>query len=125
LIESILLLSVKLNPKKDNLVKQFTIQFATTITALILLSVNGQTEEVAEPAPASWVTSLVTDLTASQTSYSDSWVGGEAGSISWVSNLNGTVEKAFSPKFNFKSNSSSIIRANIDPKRRDKKMEQA
>ena len=50
-----------------------------------------------------WTKSLVFDLTATQTAYSDSWAGGEAGSINWVSNLNGSAEKQLSPKLNFKS----------------------
>jgi hypothetical protein len=50
-----------------------------------------------------WKKTLVLDFTTTQTGYSDSWVGGEAGSVNWVSNLNGTAEKQFSPRFNFKS----------------------
>jgi len=50
-----------------------------------------------------WQTSLVFDMTATQTAYSDSWVGGEAGSINWVANLNGRAERQVSPKFNFRS----------------------
>ena len=50
-----------------------------------------------------WTKFLVFDLTATQTAYSDSWTGGEAGSINWVSNLNGSAEKQLSPKLNFKS----------------------
>ncbi len=46
-----------------------------------------------------WKKSLVFDLTATQTAYSNSWVGGEAGSFSWVSNLNGFSEKRLSPAF--------------------------
>jgi hypothetical protein len=50
-----------------------------------------------------WKKSLVIDVTTSQTAYSDSWEGGEAGSLNWVSNLNGTAERQFSPKFNYRS----------------------
>ncbi len=50
-----------------------------------------------------WNKSLVVDFTVTQTSYSDSWTGGEAGSINWVSNLNGSAEKQLSPKFNIRS----------------------
>jgi len=53
--------------------------------------------------PAGWKTSLVLDITTTQTAYSDSWVGGESGSLNWVGNLNGTAEKQLSPSFNFKS----------------------
>jgi len=51
-----------------------------------------------------WKVSLVTDLTTTQTSYSDEWVGGEEGSVNWVTNTNATAEKDLSPKFNLKSN---------------------
>lgn len=50
-----------------------------------------------------WKKSLVFDITATQTAYSDSWTGGEAGAFSWVSNLNGMAERQFTPSFNFTS----------------------
>lgn len=56
-----------------------------------------------DTAATGWKNTLVTDLTVTQTSYSNSWVGGEAGSINWVWNLDGSSEKQLSPKLNFKS----------------------
>lgn len=56
-----------------------------------------------EEQPEGWKTSLVLDITTTQTAYSDSWTGGESGSLSWVSNLNGSAEKQLSPSLNFKS----------------------
>ncbi|MEE9442220.1 MAG: DUF3078 domain-containing protein [candidate division Zixibacteria bacterium] len=53
--------------------------------------------------PARWKTSMVLDITTTQTAYSDSWTGGESGSLSWVSNLNGSAEKQLSLSFNLKS----------------------
>jgi hypothetical protein len=53
--------------------------------------------------PARWKTSLVLDITTTQTAYSDSWTGGESGSLNWVGNLNGSAEKQLSPSFNLKS----------------------
>ncbi|MBU8933827.1 MAG: DUF3078 domain-containing protein [candidate division Zixibacteria bacterium] len=50
-----------------------------------------------------WQNSLIIDFTTTQTSYSDSWTGGEAGSVNWAANLNGTAQRQFSPKFDFKS----------------------
>jgi len=50
-----------------------------------------------------WKKSLVFDITATQTAYSDSWTGGEAGAFSWVGNLNGMAERQFTPSFNFTS----------------------
>jgi hypothetical protein len=48
-----------------------------------------------------WKKTLGFDLTTAQTAYSDSWVGGEAGSFNWVSNLNGNAERQLSPKVNY------------------------
>ncbi|UCE24252.1 MAG: DUF3078 domain-containing protein [Candidatus Zixiibacteriota bacterium] len=50
-----------------------------------------------------WRKSLTADITITQTGYSDSWVGGEAGSVNWVSNLNGLAERQLEDWFNFKS----------------------
>ena len=50
-----------------------------------------------------WKKTLVFDINATQTAYSKSWAGGEAGSFSWVSNLNGSAEKQLSPVLNFRS----------------------
>ncbi len=50
-----------------------------------------------------WKTSLTTDFTTTQTAYSDSWVGGEAGSFSWVSNLQGSARKQLVEWFDFQS----------------------
>ena len=55
------------------------------------------------PAPKGWKTTMIFDLTTTQTAYNDAWVGGELGALSWVSNLNATAEKQLSPSFNFKS----------------------
>ncbi|MGB5107201.1 MAG: DUF3078 domain-containing protein [Candidatus Zixiibacteriota bacterium] len=51
-----------------------------------------------------WQKTMALDITAAQAAYSDSWVGGEAGTFAWVSNLNAKMERRFSQKFNFKLN---------------------
>ena len=71
---------------------------------LLALAMIAAGASAQEEAPAGWKKSLTFDFTTTQTAYSDSWQGGEAGAVSWVTNLNGTAEKALSPKFNFKSN---------------------
>ncbi len=53
---------------------------------LVLSQVNAQDKETTGSNR-----SLMFDLTSTQTSYSDSWVGGEAGSVNWVANLNTTI----------------------------------
>jgi hypothetical protein len=50
-----------------------------------------------------WKKTLVVDLTGTQTAYSDSWVGGELGALSWVGNLNGMAEKQLTLSLNFQS----------------------
>ena len=50
-----------------------------------------------------WKKSLTVDITLTQTGYSDSWVGGEASSVNWVSNVNGMAERQLKDWFNFKS----------------------
>jgi hypothetical protein len=65
----------------------------------VMASANAQSDSVA----SKWTTSLVTNMMVTQTSYSDSWVGGEAGSVNWVWTLDGTAERPLSPKVNLKS----------------------
>lgn len=50
-----------------------------------------------------WNKSIDLGLNLTQNSYSDSWSGGEAGNITWVSKADAIFEKQFSPKFNFKN----------------------
>ncbi len=52
-----------------------------------------------------WSKSLDTDFTMTQSTYSDSWAGGETGNISWTWNAGGIFEKQFSPIFKFRNNS--------------------
>ncbi|MGH8016228.1 MAG: DUF3078 domain-containing protein [Candidatus Zixiibacteriota bacterium] len=49
------------------------------------------------------IKTVIFDFTTTQTSYSDSWVGGEAGSLNWVSNLNAFTRSFFNPKFEMRS----------------------
>lgn len=43
-----------------------------------------------------WQTVLEANLAAAQTSYSDNWVGGQSGSITWVANVHGVASKQLS-----------------------------
>lgn len=47
-----------------------------------------------------WEKTLTFDLKLTQTAYSDSWTGGEAGNISWVSTLNGIFVKQITESLN-------------------------
>ncbi|MEW5795236.1 MAG: DUF3078 domain-containing protein [Candidatus Zixiibacteriota bacterium] len=77
--------------------------FAKIIGMCAAMLVVAGTALAQSDSAAGWKTSLVTDLTVTQTSYSDSWVGGEAGSVNWVWNLDGTAERQLSTKVNLKS----------------------
>lgn len=50
-----------------------------------------------------WLRSVITDLTLTQNSYSDSWKGGEAGNVTWVWNANAVFEKQVTTKLRFKN----------------------
>ena len=54
-------------------------------------------------AQTPWEKTLDLSLNATQSSYSDSWVGGEAGSIAWTLNANGVFAKQISPLLNLKN----------------------
>jgi hypothetical protein len=70
---------------------------------LVVFVSAGSTAFGQDTTATGWKISLVFDLTATQTAYSDSWTGGEAGALSWVSNLNGNAEKQLTPSLNFTS----------------------
>ena len=72
----------------------------TILTALALAPVALAN---ADSSHTGWRKSLIIDATTTQTSYSDSWVGGEAGSVNWVSNLNSSAEKQLKEWFDFRS----------------------
>ena len=70
------------------------------VCAAALFATSSSAADESKPA---WKKSLIVDITTTQTSYSDSWVGGEAGSVNWVANLNGSMEKQLQEWFDFKS----------------------
>jgi len=70
------------------------------VCAIVLFVTSSSAADESKPA---WKKSLMVDITTTQTSYSHSWVGGEAGSVNWVGNLNGSAEKQLKEWFNFKS----------------------
>jgi hypothetical protein len=77
-------------------------RFSILSAAMVLLGLAGPVL-AADSTFVGWKTTLVLDVTTTQTAYSDSWQGGEAGSLNWVSNLNGSAERQFSPSFNLRS----------------------
>ncbi len=73
------------------------------VVLALALAVLSSSVLAADSTFVGWKKTLALDVTTSQTAYSDSWVGGEAGSLNWVSDLNGTAERQFSPAFNLRS----------------------
>ncbi|HWR82396.1 MAG TPA: DUF3078 domain-containing protein [Candidatus Deferrimicrobium sp.] len=69
------------------------------VISVLIVAAVAQAQDTSQ----AWNTSLSLDVTATQTAYSDSWTGGEAGSFNWVANLNGLAEKQMSAKFNLRS----------------------
>ncbi len=67
----------------------------TVISALLLCAAGAQTEP--------WKLEADVNLTLNQNAYSDNWVGGEAGSISWAFNSNWLAERQLNPNIHSKS----------------------
>ena len=70
------------------------------LTILLVLVISGKATAAEDSAKTDqaaktggWKTSMAIDFSTAQTAYSDSWAGGEAGSVNWVSNLNASFEK--------------------------------
>ncbi len=76
------------------------VKTAIVLAAIVLLASAVYAQD---STATGWKRSLVFDLTATQTAYSNSWVGGEAGSFNWVSNLNGLSEKHLTPSILYTS----------------------
>ena len=71
------------------------------MAVLAVMTVGAQAAD--DSIVTGWQKSLVLDITTTQTAYSDSWVGGEAGSFNWVANMNGVAQKQMEEWFNFRS----------------------
>ena len=69
--------------------------FLFTVCSLLLLTSTG--------AAAGWEKSLDLSLNTTQSSYSDSWTGGEASNVSWTANANGIFNRQMSSIFNLKN----------------------
>ena len=80
-------------------------KFLKTPIALLLLILLVPAIRAAETDSTfdGWRKSLIIDLITTQTGYTDSWVGGEAGSVNWVSNLNTLAERQLKDWFNYKA----------------------
>lgn len=78
-----------------------THKFAVAILIVLLCPIVLMAQDTT--AVKGWKKSLILDFTTAQSSYSNSWVGGEAGSLNWVSNLNGTAERQLKSWLNYRT----------------------
>ncbi|MCX6828859.1 MAG: DUF3078 domain-containing protein [candidate division Zixibacteria bacterium] len=69
--------------------------FLFTMCTFLLVTSTG--------AAAGWEKSLDLNLNTTQSSYSDSWTGGEASNVSWTANANGIFNRQMSSIFNLKN----------------------
>ncbi|MBD3404064.1 DUF3078 domain-containing protein [candidate division GN15 bacterium] len=76
-----------------------------SVVWVCLLAISGSVaaRDAADDTTYAWKKSLVFSLLAAQTSYNDAWTGGEVGSFSWQSNLNGMAQRQFTDVFHLKS----------------------
>lgn len=72
--------------------------------SFIVITVLVLTIACAPPVSAEpWTKSVDANLTLTQNAYSDNWVGGEAGALSWAINSNMLAEKQHGTKVNWKN----------------------
>ena len=82
--------------------KRILITVSAALAVIAIVAANGHAFSK-DSAFVGWRTPIVWDLTTSQTAYSDSWTGGEAGSLNWQTNLNAQAARFFSPRFLLRS----------------------
>jgi len=75
-----------------------SIRYRACVTAFILILVSSSAS-IADP----WTKSVDANLTMTQNAYSDNWIGGEAGTLSWVFNSNSLFERRLNPTINTKN----------------------
>jgi hypothetical protein len=73
-------------------------KYRACVTAFILILVASNAS-IADP----WTKSVDANLTMTQNAYSDNWIGGEAGTLSWVFNSNSLFERQLNPTINTKN----------------------
>jgi hypothetical protein len=70
---------------------------------LSLIAVGAQAQYTPDSVKIGWKRTLVFEALTTQTAYSDSWVGGEAGSVNYTLNLNGKFERFLSENFGYRT----------------------
>jgi hypothetical protein len=85
-----------------------SIEYLIILIAFMMTSPLVNAQEAKSDSVAvgkAWKKSLNAGLNLTQSSFSDNWVGGDAGNLSWIAQVNGTFEKQTSPTFNFRNTS--------------------
>ena len=77
--------------------------FRMTCIALAVLLAPTLASSADDPPPEGWQITADLGLNFNQSSYSDSWKGGEQAAISWTLSANGVAEKQMSPKANWRN----------------------
>jgi hypothetical protein len=87
------------------MISRFKYKRAVTlaIAAMVLTAAAVVAQDADTTAVKGWKKSAKFDFTTTQTAYSDSWEGGEAGSFNWVANFNGSAERQVNPWFDIRS----------------------
>ena len=73
-------------------------KYRACVTTCILILVSSSAS-IADP----WTKSVDANLTMTQNAYSDNWIGGEAGTLSWVFYSNSLLEGQLKPTINTKN----------------------
>jgi len=68
-----------------------------TMTVVCILAASSLF--AAPPEAGKWRVQMESNLGVTQGAYSNHWIGGEAGSLTWVSNFLGKAERQFSPSW--------------------------
>ncbi|MCB9357669.1 MAG: DUF3078 domain-containing protein [Calditrichaeota bacterium] len=72
-------------------------KFLSVLVGLVVLT--GATARADQPEPTPWKVDVSTGIVTTQSSYSDNWTGGEAGSINWVAFYNSTTKRQLNPNW--------------------------
>jgi hypothetical protein len=73
-----------------------------SLAALLLGWTLAQAQYTPDSVKVGWKRTLVLEALTTQSAYSDSWVGGEAGSVNYTMNLNGKFERYLSEYFGYR-----------------------
>lgn len=78
--------------------------FLKLLTLMLVAQADSAAGMAPQAAPANpWATTIEASLMTTQNAYSDSWSGGEMGSVSWAANLAASAQRQHSAKVNHRN----------------------